>query len=207
MPVGSFAAWVPITLFGLIGLYLLIQRQFRFDDDRTIDEVTVFFRKIDWNEVEELFDPVGERYLRLVQSNYHFRRTMRVRIHEARELLWRMYHNVRVVHEWANTELRDMLDKSPDRSTERERMIVAVSERAAHFRALATIQLVKLTAWTVLRIERWPFIRIPSVASLCKCGDNGNLDLLEVYRQLKDAAAGLALTYGKQFHDDMLTML
>ena len=194
-------------MFGLIGLYLLIHRQFRFDDDRTIDEVTVFCRPVDWDEVQELFDVKRERYSRLVQSNYHLRRTMRVRIHEAREYLWRMYHNVRVVHEWANTELRDIIDKPLDRCTERERLVMAIAEKAGHFRVLATIRLVELTVWTVFRIERWPFIHIPSVAAMRKCGERGKLDLLELYGQLKDAAAGLALTYGKDFHDEMLARL
>ena len=200
-------AWIPIIIIGAIGLYLLMHRQFRFDEDRTIDEVTVFCRKVDWDEAQELFDLMRERYSRLVQSDYHFRRTMRVRIHEAREFLWRMYHNVRVVHEWANTELRDIVDKPLDRCTERERFVMAIAEKAGHFRVLATIRLVELTVWTVLRIERWPLIHIPSVAAMRKCGEGGELDLLELYGQLKDAAAGLALTYGKDFHDEILAIL
>jgi len=118
-----------------------------------------------------------------------------------------MYHNVRVVHEWANTELRDIIDKPLDRCTERERLVMAIAEKAGHFRVLATIRLVELTVWTVFRIERWPFIHIPSVAAMRKCGERGKLDLLELYGQLKDAAAGLALTYGKDFHDEMLARL
>jgi hypothetical protein len=207
MSISVFLVWIPLVAFGLIALYLLIHRQFRFDDDRTIDEVMVFFRKIDWDEAQDLFDQMRERYLRLVQSDYHFRRTMRVRIHEAREFFWRMYHNIRVVHEWANTELRDIGDKSFDDCTEREKLIMAVAEKAAHFRALTMIRLVQLTAWTVFRIERWPFIHIPSVAAMRKCGEWGELDLLELYSQLKDAAAGLALRYGKDFHDEMLALL
>lgn len=207
MPISLSPVWIPIILFGLIGLCLAIHRQFRFDDDRTIDEVTVFFRKLDWTEAQGLFDLTEERYLRIVQSKYHFRRTMRVRIHEAREFLWRMYHNVRIVHEWANTELRDIGDKSVERYTERERLILAIAERAAHFRALATFRLIELTVWTVLRIEKWPLIRIPSVAALRKGGAEGEIDLLELYGQVKNAAVGLALTYGKEFHDDMLALL
>lgn len=194
-------------LFGLISLYLAIHRQFRFEYDRTIDEVTVFFRKVDWAEASEIFDIIGERCLRVVQSRYHFRRTMRVRIHEAREFLWRMYHNVRVVQEWANTELRDIADKSIERYTERERLILAVADRAANFRMFATFRLIELTIWTVLRVEKWPFMRIPSVAALRKCGNFGESDLLDLYGQVKEAAVGLALTYGKEFHDDMLALL
>jgi hypothetical protein len=194
-------------LFGLVGLCLAIHRQFRFDHDRTIDEVGVFLRTLDWREANELFDIGGERYLRIVQSKYHFRRTMRVRIHEAREFIWRMWHNVRVVHEWANTELRDIADKSSDRYSERERLIMAVADRALEFRVVAISRLVELTFWTVLRVEKWPFIRIPSVAALRKCGTKDDVDLLDLYGQVKEAAAGLALTYGKEFYDDMLALL
>jgi hypothetical protein len=132
---------------------------------------------------------------------------MRVRIHEAREFLWRMYHNVRVVHEWANTELRDIPEKSIDRCTERERLIMAIAERAAQFRICATIRLVELTLWTVLRVEGWRIIRIPSVAALRKFGGHDEFDLLDLYSQVKNAAADLALTYGKEFHDDFLAAL
>jgi hypothetical protein len=207
MPISFSPVWVPIILFGLIGLYLAIHRQFRFDHDRTIDEVTVFFRKLDWSEAEDLFDVTRERYLRIVQSNYHFRRTMRVRIHEAREFLWRMYHNVRVVHEWANTELRDIGDKAVDAYTERERLVLAIADKAAHFRVFATFRLVELTVWTLLRVEKWRVIRIPSVAALRKCGGEDEFDLLDLYSQLRNAAADLALTYGKDFYDDMLALL
>lgn len=190
-----------------IGLYLAVHQQFRFDDDRTIDEVAVFLRKIDWVEALDIFDLIGERYLRIVQSDYHFRRTMRVRIHEAREFLWRMYHNVRVIHEWANTELRDLTRDSIECCTERERLIMAIADRAIDFRVFATFRLIELTLWTVFRVEKLPLIRIPSVAALRRCGSEGEFDLLDLYNQFKTAAAGLALTYGKEFHDEMLALL
>ena len=40
-----------------------------------------------------------------------------------------------------------------------------------------------------------------------KYGKRGELDLLELYGQLKEATAGLALTYGKHFHDEMPDLL
>lgn len=203
----TLSVWIPFLLFGVIAIYFVIHRQFRFDDDRTIDEVAIFFRQIDWVEALDIFDLVGERYLRIVQSDYHFRRTMRVRIHEAREFLWRMYHNVRVVHEWANTELRDLTYESIECCTERERLIMAIADRAIDFRVFATFRLIELTIWTVLRVEKWPFMRIPSVAALRRCGSEGEFDLLDLYNQLKTAAAGLALMYGKEFHDDILSLL
>jgi hypothetical protein len=45
------------------------------------------------------------------------------------------------------------------------------------------------------------------VAALRKCGGEDEFDLLDLYSQLKNAAADLALTYGKDFYDDMLALL
>src|SRR6266481_3768071 len=140
MQISLYQLWIPIVVTVLIALYIVIQQQFRFNDDRTIDEVTVFLRKVDWDEAQELFDLMRERYMRLIQSDYHFRRTTRVHIHQAREFFWRMYHNVRVVHEWANTELQDIEKGLGDDCPERERLVIAVAQRAAHFRALATVR-------------------------------------------------------------------
>jgi hypothetical protein len=206
MSSGFLPFWLPLALFALLWLYLLLHKQFRLAE-RTIDEVTVFLRKIDWDEINQLFDLGEERYLRVVQSDYHYKRSMRVRIHKAREFLARMYHNVRVVHEWANTELQDVLHKTPAHCTEREKQMMAIAEKAAYFRALTMFRLFELTLWTVLRVEKWPVLRIPSVARLRQCGEKGQFDLLDLYGELKEASAGLALVYGKQFYDEILAVL
>lgn len=206
MSSGFLPFWLPLALFALLWLYLLVHKQFRLSE-RTIDEVTVFLRKIDWEEINQLFDLGEERYLRIVQSDYHYQRSMRVRIHKAREFLARMYHNVRVVHEWANTELQDVREKTPAHCTERQRQIMTIAEQAGYFRAIAMFRLFELTLWTLLRVEKWPFLRIPSVAALRKCGDKGKFDLLRLYGDLKEASAGMALMYGKQFYDEILAVL
>lgn len=204
MSSGFLAFWLPLAIFAFLWIYLLLHRQFRLAE-RTIDEVTVFLRKIDWDEINQLFDRGEERYLRIVQSDYHYERAARIRIHKAREFLARMYHNVRVVHEWANTELRDVQDKTSAHSTERQKQMMAIAEKAAYFRAMAMFRLLQLTMWTVLRVEKWPLMRIPSIASLRNCGGEG--DLLKLYAELKEASAALALLYGKQFYDEILAAL
>jgi hypothetical protein len=204
MSSGFLAFWLPLAIFAFLWIYLLLHRQFRLAE-RTIDEVTVFLRKIDWDEINQLFDRGEERYLRIVQSDYHYERAARIRIHKAREFLARMYHNVRVVHEWANTELRDMQDKTSAHCTERQKQMMAIAEKAAYFRAMAMFRLLQLTMWTVLRVEKWPLMRIPSIASLRNCGGEG--DLLKLYAELKEASAALALLYGKQFYDEILAAL
>lgn len=204
MSSGLLLFWLPLALFAFLWIYLLLHKQFRLAE-RTIDEVTVFLRKIDWEEINQLFDRSEERYLRIVQSDYHYQRSVRIRIHKAREFLTRMYHNVRVVHEWANTELQDVHDKTSAHCTERQRQMMAIAEKAAYFRAMAMFRLFQLSMWTVLRVEKWPLLRIPSIASLRNCGADG--DLLKLYTELKEASAGLALLYGKQFYDEILAVL
>lgn len=204
--ISNIAFWLPLAAIAALWLYMLIRRQVRMAE-RTIDEVTVFLRKVDWDETLEVFDLARERYLRIVQSDAHFRRTMRVRIHKAREFMARMYHNVRVVHEWATTELNDIFEKPPETCTNEDKKLRAIAEMAREFRMLATIRMIKLTIWMVLRIERWPIVRIPSIASLRHCGAQGNIDLIELYDRLKNAAADVALTYGPQFSDEIQASL
>jgi hypothetical protein len=179
---------------------MLIHRQLRLGE-RSMDEVTMFLRRVDWSEVQEVFDLPRERWLKTSQSSRQYRRTMRVRIHSAREFIARMYHNVRVVHEWANTELRAIGEKPPEACTDRDRQIVALAQKAVEFRVFALLRLFQLTIWSVLRIEIW--LSVPSVAALRRCGDHGELDLLELYHALHEAVAGLTLAHGSQFHDEV----
>jgi len=197
-----FSHWLPLALFALVFLYLLIHQQFRLGD-RSIDEVTMFLRRLDWTEVLEVFDLPRERWLKTSQPRRQYRRTMRVRIHAAREFIARMYHNVRMVHEWANTQLRAINGKPEESLTDRERQIVTLAQKAVEFRAFALLRLFQLTLWSVLRIETWPLAAVPSIAALRRCGHQGELDLLELYRVLQEAIARLALARGLRFHDEV----
>ncbi len=192
--------WVPLGLFALIWVYMLIHRQFRLGV-RTPEEVTAFLRKIDWDETQEVFDLARERSLRLYQSDRHFRRIMRVRIHKAREFIARMYHNVRVVHEWANTEVRIICEKPREMWTDHEQQIMALAAEAAQFRMLALQRLIQLSVWTVLRIESWT--PVPSIAALRRCGPGGETDLIDLYRRLQNSSSQLALAHGLAFHDEV----
>ncbi|HWZ46362.1 MAG TPA: hypothetical protein VNW97_23015 [Candidatus Saccharimonadales bacterium] len=195
--------WAPLTIFAVLWVYLMVHRQFRLQE-RAPDEVAAFLRRIDWNGALEVFNLPRERYLRETQTEDQFRRTMRVRLHMAREYTARMAHNVCVVHEWANTEMKDAWEKPPEAWTEREHKLQAVAVMAGEFRAFAFMRRTRLTLWIVLRAERWPQPRIPSIAALRLCGVQGEFDLLEKYRHLKESCADAALTYGLPFHEELL---
>jgi hypothetical protein len=200
LEVNVFSHWLPLALFALVFLYMLIHRQLRLGE-RSMDEVTMFLRRVDWSEVQEVFDLTRERWLKTSQPGRQYRRTMRVRIHAAREFIARMYHNVRMVHEWANTELRAIGEKPPEACTDRDRQIVALAQKAVEFRVFALLRLFQLTIWSVLRIEIW--LAVPSVAALRRCGDRGELDLLELYHALQEAVTRLTLDYRLRLNDEV----
>ncbi|MCU1304983.1 MAG: hypothetical protein JWQ87_5267 [Candidatus Sulfotelmatobacter sp.] len=192
---------------GVAGLFigLFIYRQFQLRE-RTIDEVIIFLRKIDWDELAEIYN-VGAEGLAVIfaDSDYTcFRRSLRVRIHTAREFAWRMYNNARVVQQWATTELADVDLELDDRREEQAQKIRQVVVLATEARAILFMQLIKLTTWTVLRADRWPRHWIPSVAGLRKWHGQPSLDVIELYSKLKVTAADLARRYGQQFYDEVL---
>lgn len=198
--------WVPLAIFVFLWIYLTIHRQFGLQE-RAPDEVTAFLRHIEWDGTLEVFDLPRERYLRETQTDRQFRHTMRVRLHMAREYTARMAHNVRVVHEWANTEMNGAWEKPLEACTERERKLMVVAQMAAEIRFFAAMRLFWLTLWTVLRADLWPRWGIPSIAALRRCGVDGEFDLLERYRQFKESCAEAALTYGLRFHDELVAGL
>src|SRR5438552_11410908 len=102
--------------------------------ERTIDDVKVFLRKIDWDDVREVFDGARERYALRSQSGDHLRKTMRANLLKAREFLSRMSHNARIVHQWANTELKNLLHGAADSSPDQEHQLRETVQMAADFR-------------------------------------------------------------------------
>ncbi|HEV3042163.1 MAG TPA: hypothetical protein VHA33_30665 [Candidatus Angelobacter sp.] len=175
--------------------------------ERTIDDVKVFLRKIDWDDLREVFDRTREQYTRRTQSGDHLRKIMRTNLLKAREFLSRMSHNAQVVQEWANTELKKLRESASGSSANSGHQLRETAQMAADFRSLSRMQRIKVTAWMTLRIDCWPVSHMPSVASLRNLGGNGELDLIRLYEELKKDAAKLALPYGQQFHDDVLAGL
>jgi hypothetical protein len=175
--------------------------------ERTIDDVKVFLRKIDWDDLQEVFDGAREQYVRRTQTGHHIRRTMRGNLLKAREFLSRMSHNAHIVHQWSNTELKNLLKGASDFSPDMQAQLREIAQMAADFRSLSRMRRIRLTLWITLRADQWPLGQIPSIASLRNLGANGELDLILLYQELKKAAAKLALPYGQQFHDEVLTRL
>jgi hypothetical protein len=196
----------PLVVLGLLWLYTIVHRQFRLGE-RTIDEVTAFLRKIDWDEAFELFNLLQERKAWVFHGGPLLRRGTRIGILKAREYMWRMFYNLGVLHEWAKAELQDHLNGLGNGSAEREAMLREIVEMSVVFRTFAFFRLIRLTIWTIFRADKWPMVYFPSIASLRKAGRKGQIDLIDLYRKLGEAAADAALVYGQQFHDEIQAAL
>lgn len=183
-------------------MFVIAYLQFQLGE-RTIDEVVIFLRKIDWDELNELFN-IGAEAIAWVfaDSDYYcFRRDLRIRIHKAREFAWRMYNNARVIQQWASTELSGLSVELVERREEQHRKIQHALDLAIEARSLMMIRLVKLTVWTLLRADRWPVQFVPRIAVLRKSESE---DLIELYDALRRASADLARRYGQKFHDEVI---
>jgi hypothetical protein len=198
--------WLSLGTSMLVLLYAASQQQFQVGES-TLDEVPVFLRRLNWDEVCEVFNRAREQYIWMTQTGYNLRRTTRANILKAREFISRMCHNAHIVQEWANTELEELLNGSDEYSVDKMNQLRETARIAAEFRSLSRMRLLKLSLWTVLRAERWPLKQVPSIASLRNLGANGEIDLIVQYEKLKKGAANLARPYGQQFQDHVLSEL
>ncbi len=136
-------AWIFLGAGGAVALYLVLQGR-TLVRERTLDDVFPFLRTLDKNEMAELFDTMEEAYRQFRTTEYRFRREQRVRLDLAREYFRRMVHNAVIIHQWANTELRDNINKEPGYYNERERQVINVCDCAVEFRMLAQAVLAKV---------------------------------------------------------------
>jgi hypothetical protein len=193
-------AWIVVGAGGELALYLILKER-TLVRERTLDDVFPFLRALDKDEMAQLFDPMGEAYRRYRSTDYRFRREQHVRLDLAREFFRRMQHNAVIIHQWANTELRDNINKEPGYYNEREQQVITVCERAVEFRMLSRIVLVKIRFLNLLhQLDKLHLAPALRVAALRK---TGTADMLNLYERLKDAAAALALTYGVDYYNEI----
>src|SRR5947207_7700768 len=101
------ATLITIFLVGLIllmGIYTVLQFLGKFPS-RTIDDVRLYLRPTELQELEEILDPANEANFQFKLSPAEFRQLQRKRIHLLREYLLRMSHNALVLIEWVNMAL------------------------------------------------------------------------------------------------------
>jgi len=176
---------------------MLIHRQFRLGE-RTPEEVTAFLRKIDWNE-----NPGALRiwrgsapcaFIRAIATSAGSCGYASIK---RSEFIARMYHNVRVVHEWANTEVRLILEKPHESWTDHERQIMALAAEAAQFQNAGPA-----AAHSAFHLDGGAHGILdgrPSIAALRRCGPGGETDLIELYRSLQNQQLTACLAHGLSF--------
>lgn len=186
-----------VLLFvGMVLLYRRIYRHSRRPPGQVID----YLRAVDSWDVDNLLDPMAERYLRLNLTKEQFRKEQRNRMWLALEYLGRLSHNARIMAEWGYYELnRTRRTHIPqDRDTSTELLSASAQVRICSFVLRATIHV-----WLV-RMAVLSFLRPPSFARLI---DAGSTDVLEFYKNMTSAAVQLSQSYGDAYHREMAEAL
>lgn len=165
---------------------------------RTVEDVTPYLRPAEFEELESLLNPAHEVNFRLRLSPREFREWQRRRIHLLREYLLRMSHNSLVLIEWGNMEFDG--DGSPShKSCEMQALAQELVQAATEFRLYSLLALGKLKFWIIFRLD--------ASASLPRLRTVLGIDAMAAYKRLKSAAGTLGLTYGTEYHQQLLTRL
>lgn len=213
-----------LITIGLVGLVLAfagftaLQFMGKFPK-RTRDDVSPFLRPSDIEELEGLLDRAQEANLRFQLSPQEFRVWQRKRIHLMREYLLRMSHNALVLIEWGNMELAavgfpaDAQTRSTAESNtpalcrrdlERQAQAHELIQAATEFRLYSVAARLKLKMWILLRLDYWPVLPEPSVSRLKTVL---GIDAVGSYHRLKTAAGSLSMSYGYEYHRQVIERL
>jgi hypothetical protein len=170
---------------------------------RNMEDVAPFLRPAESQELESLLDPAQEANFALRMSRSEFRQWQRRRIHLMREYLLRMSHNALVLIEWGNIEWTQE-DCFSERCREKQLLAQEMVQAATEFRMYSLLALVKTKLWLILPSELWFLIPSPSLPRLRSAF---GIDAVRSYHRLKDAAGCLSLSYGNEYHHQLVGRL
>jgi len=170
---------------------------------RSMEDVAPFLRPAESQELESLLDPALEANFGLRMSRPEFRQWQRRRIHLMREYLLRMSHNALVLIEWGNIEWTQE-DCISDRCREKQQLAQEMVQAATEFRLYSLLALTKMKLWLLLPSSLWFLIPSPSLPRLRSVF---GIDAVRSYHRLKDAAGGLSLSYGNEYHHELVGRL
>lgn len=184
----------------VVGLAYL-NRRARFHQ-RTIADLTPFFRKLNEEFLQEIFDIERESIAFYHSGNPCRERRRRMEL--MREYLRRMDHNARIILELANTEYNRM-QKWPDAYDDLTRArVITMRQNAALFNHCVLTVLAEIWFWLLLSSFRWFRISVPSAARLRYFG---KLDLLQAYGQVKNTTAEYARIFGEEHAEEILASM
>lgn len=199
--VNHIGFWLLIEAAALIALYIVFKHSVQFRS-RTLDEVIPNLRRIDYEQLKELFSPIREEEtLRFIRNPYRLRRTHRARLDQAREHLLCMLHNSRILQQWAIPEYQCSRKEPQAFSRQTRERIVALCQSCMMFRHCAAITLLEINFWMIISSIPGLPVRIPGAAGFRQFG---HLGLLAAYEQVRNAAAELALVFGEEHAEAIL---
>jgi len=170
-----------------------------------IDHVILRARKLDPSDLEMLLDAGAEWKLRQSLTILAFRAAQEDRIRLAREYLQRVGHNAGLIQFWIMPENQPLVEGKPrEKYTERDSLVAEAFELAMELRLYSIGATVRIGAWLMLKMYRWPQMLIPRVPDLrVQCG----VDVIKKYRRLTELAVILSARYGKNYQDQLVEVL
>ena len=192
-----FLLWVILTPVVVLAGILFLNRRARFRE-RTIADLTPFFHKIDWEMVNEIFDP--EREAIALYHSGNPRRERRRRMELVREYLRRMGKNSLVVLQVAHTEHACMTKWPDSYNALQTARINNLRQAATLFYDCSQCVLAEIWFWMLVSSFRWLHISVPSAARLRYFG---TLDLLKAYEQVREAAVEYGRIFGEEAAEEI----
>ena len=192
MRIESFLPFaVLLALFGIFLLRFLYEWVYRFTG-RTAQDVIPYLRKLELEEIKELFSPGHEKYLALNLTPREFRRAQWRRCHLALEYARDLAHNARIFQEWGKTE-RQRSRQTMDGGVRRASLELTIA--CAQCRICALIVRIKLN-WWLIKMAVLPFAAAPRFEALLRLGSG---EMLSFYDKIRSTALDLGNLYGDSY--------
>lgn len=204
--IGIVLLTIAITISAIVVSVIALHNLSQFKR-RTIDDVAEFVHPLEENVSQELFDPQVDDALRVLRVPVNFRRAQRSRFDLAGTHYRYQHQRVRVLLQWANTEWYDMrtLATENEYSEQALRDLRTMRQKGKRFCRLVLVLRLKIWAWrVVMAIDQSRLLRTPRLSAYRTVG---LVDMLELYQDIKLAAAGFALTYGEEESQNLLAAL
>jgi hypothetical protein len=180
--------------------YLLFQKLFCFP--RGVTDVIAMVRRVDDREFDDLLNKPKEDILRANSSAIGFKQEQRARAWLFFEYLRRMGFNALIILSWAHAEQEKIERPGMSKDEKRAGMISEIVDAGTACRLYMLLALSKLS-WRILLDE----LGIAPVRAITDLRLAAEIDGLETYRRLANAAAALSATHGADAHRQLVALL
>jgi hypothetical protein len=176
--------------------FVILKRLSRFTE-RTVYDVPDLLRNLDERSERILFDAQEEVAIRTISGVPVFRRRQHYYLDLAAEIYCSRYHNQRIVLDWMSTEHYDInrYHSEDEYGGAALQQMETALKQGRKFCRLAMLIIFKIRVLSLLLyLDRFNVLHVPSVASLRHMG---NVDMPELYREVKKAVVAFARVYGE----------